>query len=275
MVKRRLVCGANTVQRHWSSYSCLAWPLLMIKAAYYKKYNEGTCNLYRMSRIYASLLFGLMICAAHVAGYSSNNYTLQFSSGGVSDYVNIWGMPSLTQFTVCLWMKSSSGNDGTSFSYAVNGQDNELLLFDYASFEMYIGGQFRKTRVSANDGYWHHICVTWTNRNGGWHIYKDGVLHHHSINFMRGYTIKSGGSLVLGQEQDRPGGSFDSNQRFLGLLTGVNVWNTVLSASVIRNLSRSCFDGLGSVYRWSDFRDAIKGNTGLVVPSNCSPRSTG
>ena len=129
--------------------------------------------------------------------------------------------------------------------------------------------------MSANDGRWHHICVTWTNSNGGWHIYKDGVLHHHSINFRRGYTIKSKGSLVLGQEQDSLGGKFDSNQRFLGLLTGVNVWKTVLSASVIRNLSRSCFHGFGNVYRWSDFRDAIKGNTGLVVPSNCSPRPSG
>ncbi|XP_068679818.1 neuronal pentraxin-2-like [Montipora foliosa] len=228
-----------------------------------------------MFTIYASLLFGLMICAAHVAGYSLNNYALQFSSIGVNDYVNIWGMPSLSRFTVCLWMRSSSLNDGTPFSYAVNGQHNELLLFDYGSFSLYIGGEGRTTRVSANDGYWHHICVTWTNSNGGWHIYKDGVLQHHSINFKRGYIIKSGGSLVLGQEQDTLGGSFQLHQRFVGLLTGVNVWKTVLSASVIQSLSRSCFSGLGNVYSWSDFRDAIKGNTGLVVPSNCSPRSSG
>ena len=126
--------------------------------------------------------------------------------------------------------------------------------------------------MSANDGYWHHICVTWTNSNGGWHIYKDGVLHHHSINFRRGYTIKSGGSLVLGQEQDGLGGSFDWRQSFVGLLTGVNVWNRVLSASVIQSLSRSCLSGTGNVYSWTDFRDGIKGNTGLVIPSNCSAR---
>ncbi|XP_068679518.1 neuronal pentraxin-2-like [Montipora foliosa] len=225
-----------------------------------------------MPRIYALLLFGLIICTAHVAGYTSTDYALQFSSSGVSDYVNIWGMPSLTQFTVCLWMKSSSSNKGTPFSYAVNGQANELLLLDYGSFDLWIGGQSRSTRVSANDGLWHHICVTWRNSDGGWHIYKDGLLQHHTINLSRGYTIKSGGSLVLGQEQDGLGGSFDRKQSFVGLLNGVNVWNTVLSASVIQSLSTSCLSGSGNVYSWSDFRDGIKGNTGLVIPSNCSPR---
>ena len=32
---------------------------------------------------------------------------------------------------------------------------------------------------------------------------------------------------MLGQEKDGLGGSFDQNQRFVGLLNGVNVWNRV------------------------------------------------
>ena len=77
---------------------------------------------------------------------------------------------------------------------------------------------------------------------------------------------------MLGQDQDTLGGSFDPSQSFVGLLNGVNVWKTVLSASVIQSLSTSCLSGSGDVYSWSDFRDGIKGNTGLVIPSNCSPR---
>ena len=30
------------------------------------------------------------------------------------------------------------------------------------------------TDVTANDGLWHHIVVTWSNVEGEWHIYKDG-----------------------------------------------------------------------------------------------------
>ena len=50
------------------------------------------------------------------------DYALNFPTGGVSDFVNIWGMLSLTQWTVCLWMKTlDTSNEGTPFSYAVPG----------------------------------------------------------------------------------------------------------------------------------------------------------
>lgn len=31
------------------------------------------------------------------------------------------------------------------------------------------------TDVTANDGYWHHICFTWSSIEGTWVLYKDGV----------------------------------------------------------------------------------------------------
>jgi len=68
------------------------------------------------------------------------DYALHFPNKGVSDYANIWGMRSLTQFTMCLWMKSSATNYGTPFSYAVPGEDNELLLYNYKDFHVFING---------------------------------------------------------------------------------------------------------------------------------------
>ena len=35
---------------------------------------------------------------------------------------------------------------------------------------------YRRTSVSANDGKWHHICVTWENTAGSWKLYKDGKV---------------------------------------------------------------------------------------------------
>jgi len=37
-------------------------------------------------------------------------------------------------------MKSSATNYGTPFSYAVTGEDNELLLYNYKDFHVYING---------------------------------------------------------------------------------------------------------------------------------------
>ena len=126
---------------------------------------------------------------------------------------------------------------------------------------------------SANDGKWHHICVTWQNSDGVWQFYKDGELHTHTRGLRTGYTIREGGSLVLGQEQDSVGGGFDSNQSFQGSLTNVNVWSRVLWASTIKSMSKSCLSGVGNVYKWSDFIYGVKGKTAVVIPSDCHPLS--
>jgi len=52
-------------------------------------------------------------------------------------------MPSLKQFTVCFWMKSSDAKDGTPFSYAVPEADNELLITKYNNFAVWIGDEER------------------------------------------------------------------------------------------------------------------------------------
>ena len=148
----------------------------------------------------------------------------------------------------------------------VDGQSN--LAFFIVIFHYY-----RKIHESANDGRWHHICVSWRNSDGAWQFYKDGTLHRHSSGLARGHTIRAGGSLVLGQDQDSVGGGFSSSQSFQGSLTNVNVWSYVLSASSIKNLSKSCLSGAGNVYMWSDFILGIKGKTAVVIPSPCSPLS--
>ena len=139
------------------------------------------------------------------------------------------------------------------------------MFFDY----------FRKAHQSANDGRWHHICVSWKSIRGEWQFYKDGVRRVHATGLGIGHTIRGGGSVVLGQDQDSLGGSFDSRQSFQGSLTNVNVWSYVLSASTIRSLSNSCRRSWeGDVFKWSDFIYGVKGKTAVFIPSPCHPLST-
>ena len=52
------------------------------------------------------------------------------------------GLPDLTQFTLCFWMKSNdTENRGSPFSYSVKEEDNELLIYNYKSFRLVINGQ--------------------------------------------------------------------------------------------------------------------------------------
>lgn len=57
-----------------------------------------------------------------------------------------------------------------------------------------------------NDGKWHHICVTWTTRDGVWEAYQDGTQTGNGENLAPYHPIKPQGVLVLGQEQVRAGG---------------------------------------------------------------------
>ena len=76
---------------------------------------------------------------------------------------------------------------------------------------------------------------------------------------------------MLGQEQHSVGGGFDSSQSFQGMLSVVNLWDNVLSASQIKEMSEppcQLDEGNGgNVYKWSDFLS--EGGARLVQPSPC------
>ena len=53
-------------------------------------------------------------------------------------------MPSLTQFTVCLWVKTNATNDGTPFSYAVPGEHNEIAILGVGATDIHIAGGYSR-----------------------------------------------------------------------------------------------------------------------------------
>ncbi|KAM7432555.1 biological adhesion [Porites harrisoni] len=78
-----------------------------------------------------------------------DNYALQFSRIlGASGYVIIRDFPNLVALTVCFWMKTEDKeNDGTPFSYSTSGTSNELLLYNYRNFQLFIHNQKRYVYV--------------------------------------------------------------------------------------------------------------------------------
>ena len=60
----------------------------------------------------------------------------------MNDVIKISGMRSLTDFTVCLWMRSSN-TKGTLVSYAVSNSYNELIIEYDRYFDFLIGGTER------------------------------------------------------------------------------------------------------------------------------------
>ncbi|HDH31647.1 MAG TPA: hypothetical protein ENH26_02640, partial [Candidatus Wolfebacteria bacterium] len=155
---------------------------------------------------------------------------------GVNDYTiknPINNFPT-TVITVEFWMNSSdTTNSGTPISYASSASDNDFLIYNYNNFSIYRGGTTTGgTSVSANDGNWHHIAVTWRGSDGQVKIYKEGS-EAYSGTLATGTSITGGGSLVLAQEQDSVGGGFDPTQAFNGTIDEVAIYNRVLSPTEI------------------------------------------
>lgn len=55
--------------------------------------------------------------------------------------------------------------------------------------------------LEVRDGKWHHICITWTTRDGQWEAYQDGMKRGNGDNLAAWHPIKAGGVIILGQEQ--------------------------------------------------------------------------
>ena len=81
--------------------------------------------------------------------------------------------------------------------------------------------------------------------------------------------IDNNGTFILGQDQDEYGGGFEQEQSFLGQMSGVNVWNKVLTADEILHMSKNCSFGVGNYLRWSDFVTGLHGDVSITYPATC------
>ncbi|XP_058941920.2 uncharacterized protein [Pocillopora verrucosa] len=216
---------------------------------------------------------GSNVTAAYSSRYPFEDRALYFPKKGVSDFISVTGMPSLTKFTVCFSMKSSD-SQGTPLSYAVPQEYNELVIdYDRNGFLLTIRAFPRRISVSANDGLWHHICVSWQGNSGSWKFYIDGNMTDQGKNLGKGHVITPGGFLMLGQEQDSLGGGLSRSQSFQGMLSNFNIWNVTLSSEHVRKMSQKCIIDEASndrVFQWQDFVDGSrKGEVRLVKASPC------
>ncbi|XP_078679028.1 uncharacterized protein LOC144914705 isoform X8 [Branchiostoma floridae x Branchiostoma belcheri] len=157
---------------------------------------------------------------------------------GIDDYARMETTLSedLTSFTLCVHMRSnmdSNWNDISLVSYAVSQHNNELLLFLKDGFKLFIQSGIQMAHPPVWDGEWHTVCTTWRSSDGAWQLYADGVLTDSGSGFNVGGSVRTGGTWILGQDQDVVGGRFEAHQSFIGELSEVNLWDRVLSPAEI------------------------------------------
>lgn len=147
------------------------------------------------------------------------------------------GFPT-TQITVAFWMNTSDTvqEDGSAFSYACSNATNELVITNYSNFRFVVHDQLVGTSgISSNDGFWHHIAVTWKSSDGQLLFYRDGVQMFSGTGFT-GCLLIPNGSVAIGGDQDSVGGSWESSQFFKGVIDDVRIYNRTLTGDEIHDL---------------------------------------
>ncbi|XP_028320568.1 pentraxin-related protein PTX3 isoform X2 [Gouania willdenowi] len=174
---------------------------------------------------------------------------------------------SLSSFTVCMWVKPTAiSNKTVLFSYGTRRNPYEIqLLLGQASARFTVGGEAHLVEAEnvVNPGQWMHLCGSWSSKQGMATLWVGGKKVASIPGVAEGHTLPAGGSLQLGQEKygcciPSSGGesgvkgfesSFDLRLAFAGKLTGVNMWDKVLSEEDIFKVSQSS-ELTGNVVAW-------------------------
>ncbi|MEM7766093.1 MAG: M10 family metallopeptidase C-terminal domain-containing protein [Pseudomonadota bacterium] len=147
-------------------------------------------------------------------------------------------------------------------SYAVPNTSNEFLVQGEVGGNLtvhIVGFRFNSTIPTASlvDGEPHRLSVTW-NTDGLLNIYIDGQLAQQGFH-RAGESFQSGGTLVIGQDQDSLGGRFQDSQIFQGTVGDIRIFNDVRSAAEI---SANAFTELtGNEAGLAHYWQAGSGNT--------------
>ena len=138
-----------------------------------------------------------------------------------------------------------------SISMRINNarlQSNFLGAIKVTSF--YLHHCRASGRAVINDRKCHHVCFTWKSAGGQYAFYKDGKLVGSGGGLSTGQRIPGGGVLSLAQRSVRPSLAI----RYVGRITGVNIWNKVLTRQDIEKMSKCGGSTVGNVKSWADFK---------------------
>lgn len=162
--------------------------------------------------------------------------TMALFSGATGDRAQVSGLTGFPTTAVTMSANIRIDTDNVLehyISYAVPGSANELLLRTFGdAIGVYANNGFigQIAAPGVRDGAVHQITVTLGG--GTMAVYLDGALQG-TLATASLLPMSSGGTLMLGQDQDSVGGGLDPNQSLKGAMDDVAIWNRVLTPSEV------------------------------------------
>ncbi|XP_053330375.1 C-reactive protein-like [Spea bombifrons] len=176
---------------------------------------------------------------------------------------------ALNKLTVCLWSFQEFTRDFSLFSLATRQSDNAFLIYPVSETEyyVYIDGEGVKMKKDKDVLEWTHTCVSWDSETGVIQLWVNGKRFPRKV-AKKGASISSPAAIILGQEQDSFGGSFDAKQSFVGEISDVHMWDYVLSPEDIQNVL-SNKELSGNILSWRSLAYEIKGEVLILDKLQC------
>ncbi|XP_059195246.1 serum amyloid P-component-like [Centropristis striata] len=217
---------------------------------------------YKMEKL---LLLMVVFATCNAEPQDLTGKVFVFPKESTKDHVKL--LTSKTEFnavTVCLRFQTDLTRNYALFSLSTPTHNNEFVIFKTNSGDV--------LRIHARDPFaeflslsfvpntWHAMCATWSSDKGIAQLWLDGKPTIRR--FIQTGAITGAPITILGQEQDSYGGGFDANQSFLGMITKVHMWDSVIPASQIKRYMEDKHFTPGNVFNWRALDFEI---TGQVV----------
>ncbi|XP_040283237.1 carbonic anhydrase 6 [Bufo bufo] len=173
----------------------------------------------------------------------------------------------LTQFTLCVWVRTKHEGNHKVFSYSTTNSEHELVLSVGSGIYLWIGEESVDFNIHHTSEDWVHYCVRWESSSGRSELWVSG-LHGKEKFVKKGHEIKSGGIVLLAKDRFDLLGLF--NNGFLGRLSQLHLWSRLLSAQEISSLSKCQMTGLkGDIISWGDTSMTVSGGVILEADNSC------
>lgn len=136
--------------------------------------------------------------------------------------------------TLSMWLRPTSTQSTQAyFSYAAsNTYNNELLIIKEASNigVYYYNTQYSVTSYNLPLNNWLNMAISFSTSSFIFYVNGNAIRTVSKTTS----SLKTGGAIAIGQEQDTVGGTFDNTQDYVGDFAVCTIYNTALSQTDIR-----------------------------------------
>lgn len=157
-----------------------------------------------------------------------------------------------TTVTVCLRTFSDISRDQILFSLVLPSTGSGFLIYQskHGAYILNVLGEAISFWGLQNDSnVWNSLCTTWDATTGLAQMWVNGNPSSRK-GVKSGYSLTGVRKIMLGQVENINSGGFDPMWSFVGMLTDVHMWDSVLSPDQIAYYSYGVYFQPGNVLNW-------------------------